>query len=124
LFCCISLLFFLGCGGTKGNYPVSGKVTVDGKPVTEGIILFTSSNRSANGSLKADGSFTLGTEKEGDGALPGQYKISFSGNCLGGGYENKPAQINAKYGNPETSGLTYEVKVGSNPPAEFKLDKP
>jgi hypothetical protein len=119
------IISFVGCGGTKGAYSVSGKVTtVDGTPVTDGVVSFTSETLSASGALRADGTFSLGTQKEGDGALPGTYRVSFSGNCLGGGYDNKPPQIHTKYGKPDTSGLTYEVKAGTNQPADFKLEKP
>lgn len=43
-FACIALLAAVGCGGTDGptTYPISGTVTLDGKPVETGEILFRS----------------------------------------------------------------------------------
>src|SRR5262249_150116 len=66
-----------GCGG-ETVFPVSGKVTYkDGTPVTDGLVIFepVSQKSSARGEIRADGSFQLGTYKDTDGALEGDYKV-------------------------------------------------
>src|SRR5438445_12623563 len=60
--------------------PVNGKVTYDdGTPVTKGIVVFESMDaknpRTARGELRADGSYELGTQKPGDGAATGTYRV-------------------------------------------------
>jgi len=91
---------------------VIGEATVDGKLV------------GVQGTIK-NGAFTWGGAKEGDGALPGHYKvivvpISLSEYQLGQGMT--PA-VDGKFGKYETSGLSFEVKPGKN---EFpiKVTKP
>src|SRR5215813_7535464 len=75
----VSLVLFgaSGCGGPT-LFPVSGKVTYkDGKPVTAGFVIFEplSQKISARGEIQADGSFQLGTHRDNDGAMEGDYKV-------------------------------------------------
>lgn len=69
-----------GCGSSDGRLAVAGTVKyADGsapkgetaqiwfEPVAEG--------RPASGTIEDDGSFTLMTERPGDGVAPGQYKV-------------------------------------------------
>jgi len=113
-----------GCSTTAGAYPVKGKVVrTDGKPVTSGQIEFRGENASASGPIQPDGSFTLGSNVPGDGALPGKYKVYLSGDCLGSGYDGKPAEVDAKYGDADKSGLEFEVKAQTNT-FEIKVDPP
>jgi hypothetical protein len=75
-----------GCGGKGATQPVTGKVTFNGKPVTGGSLTFSAiagegvkeSNPSATAEIQSDGSFTLTTRKEGDGAVVGRYRVSYS----------------------------------------------
>jgi len=89
----------------SGN--VIGEATVDGKLV------------GVQGTIK-NGAFTWGGAREGDGALPGLYKVivvpvSLSEYQLGQGMT--PA-VDGKYTKYETSGLSFEAKPGKN---EFKI---
>lgn len=82
-----------GCGsGRPETVPVSGVVTLDGKPI-EGanVMLYPDTGelagagtqgkksdavgRPAVGATDKDGKFTLETFEPGDGALPGKYKV-------------------------------------------------
>ncbi len=55
--------------------PVSGVVTIEGKPVKAGFIRVMPSNgKAASGKLGADGSFKLQTGKE-DGTLVGEHPV-------------------------------------------------
>src|SRR5262245_15251401 len=121
------LALVAGCG--SGRCTVTGTVTYeDGTPVESGSVI---GEATVDGKLVAvqgtikNGTFTWGGAKEGDGALPGVYKvivmpISLSEYQLAQGMT--PA-VDGKYSKYETSGLSFEVKQGKN---EFniKVTKP
>lgn len=71
----ICLVALAGCNrGHPGIVPVSGQVTIDGKPVTCGqIMVYPEGHRAAIGKLEADGRFTLSCFEIGDGAPMGQH---------------------------------------------------
>jgi hypothetical protein len=71
----------LGCSGDQSGldtrYKVSGKVTYKGEPVPKGGVTFepvTPAGRHASGTIE-NGYYTLTTSTEGDGALPGDYRV-------------------------------------------------
>jgi len=60
--------------------PTKGKVSVDGKPVTEGVLTLEplvdgGSTTQAVGPVKPDGSFAVGSAGGYDGAMPGKYRV-------------------------------------------------
>jgi hypothetical protein len=60
--------------------PTKGKVSVDGKPVTEGVItleplLDGGSTTQAVGPVQSDGSFAVRSAGGYDGATPGKYRV-------------------------------------------------
>jgi hypothetical protein len=57
---------------------VSGVVQYNGSPLTGGKVVFISvdRHRSAAGQIQSDGSYSLATLKPGDGATPGQYRVT------------------------------------------------
>jgi hypothetical protein len=68
-----SALLLTGCG--EKLYKAGGKITVDGRPVKEGLIEFhPKSGRTVVGAIK-DGTFTLSHTSEGDGIPAGEYKV-------------------------------------------------
>ncbi|HZW29931.1 MAG TPA: hypothetical protein VFF52_04440 [Isosphaeraceae bacterium] len=80
----------LGCGDDSGlarRYRVTGMVRYKGQPVTKGTIAFEPANpplpegRHASGFIE-NGSYTLTTATEGDGALPGEYNVVISSSSL------------------------------------------
>ncbi|PQO45840.1 hypothetical protein C5Y93_11320 [Blastopirellula marina] len=75
---CIALCF--GCGANSGLANVSGTVTADGKPVTGGTITYIPSaeGKPGSGEVQADGTFTITTYKDGDGAVVGEGTISYT----------------------------------------------
>jgi hypothetical protein len=85
----VSLIAVLGCGGGSGDqFPtanVTGKVTLDGQPVTGGEVLFSplaangekSAGKSGVGKVAADGSFAVSTYGNGDGAVVGKHRVAF-----------------------------------------------
>ncbi len=73
------LVAVAGCG--EKNPPtgkVTGKVTLDGKPVEGAVVTFTpeGGGNPAVGRTKADGTFSLTTFEPDDGALLGPHKIT------------------------------------------------
>jgi hypothetical protein len=70
----------LGCGDSSGlarRYPVSGTVKYNGKPLERGTISFVPADgkgRAAGGTI-ADGQYSLTTQDQNDGAIPGKYKV-------------------------------------------------
>lgn len=73
------VLLMVGCisGCNKGPelVPVSGKVTIEGKPVKAGFVrALPRDGRPALGKIEPDGTFKLQTDKK-DGVLVGEYPI-------------------------------------------------
>ena len=135
-----------GCGSDDGigkRYPVSGKVTYRGIPVEQGTITFLPDGaeegaRPAAGTI-ADGEYSLATVGDQDGALPGKYKVTVVSQELDESKLNIPTYggqptpesrrkaartrkslVPAKYAQPQSSELSYEVKPESNE-ANFEL---
>lgn len=82
LFLVVIVLF--GCGSSKiKTWQVEGTVTLDGKPLPDGMIRFHPLDdvrcRTASGAVK-NGQFTLQTPggNFGGGAIDGEYKVTFS----------------------------------------------
>lgn len=72
----IMLLCAFGCGARAALVPVSGRVEVDGKPLTSGgILVVPDEGRAASGVLGPNGQFTLSTFREGDGVVRGRHKV-------------------------------------------------
>lgn len=66
-----------GCGGGNRPVPVSGTVTIDGKPLTDGYIwVMPSDARAAGSKIDAQGRFQLTTHEEGDGCVKGTHKVT------------------------------------------------
>ena len=117
----------LGCGGeniTLGK--VSGTVTLDGQPVTSGIIHFMpQSGPAATGVIDDQGQYRLTTYSDGDGAVIGSHTIYFSpvadeshmagyteaDYAAGKPPPEAPAEefLPAKYLSPSSSGLSHKV---------------
>ena len=74
-------LLAAGCagGGTAQPVKVRGVVKLDDKPIEGAMVVFlpadSKSGHNAQGVTRGDGSFQLSTYRDGDGALPGEYKV-------------------------------------------------
>lgn len=121
----VTCLTIAGCGGSRiETAAVSGTVTYDGKPVTEGTVLFQpEKGPGATGSLDAQGHYVLRTKKLADGAPLGKNTVVIlPPTTLGGPDSPTPGQlikrdfpnIPEKYRRAETSGLVREVNPGNN----------
>ena len=81
----LALALVSGCGQSASVAPVHGRLTCNGKPVKEAVVLFSplggsenarETGKAASGSTDGDGHFTLTTFKPGDGALVGRHRAS------------------------------------------------
>jgi len=74
----VALLVVAGCGpGLPEVAKVSGRVTCDGKPVTTGTIQFwPDQGRSARGTIQPDGTYSLTTFTDQDGAVLGKHTVT------------------------------------------------
>ena len=121
------LLLACGCS-TAGYYPVRGKVVdSQGQPIAElerSQIIFSliGGTTSSEGEIKSDGSFEVFTMKPGDGAPPGDYQVYIPRRYLDPEHP-APQVIDAKYENPDSSGLQATVDKKTNT-FEFKVDRP
>ena len=123
-----------GCGSANTS-PVSGQVTYKGKPVPAANVSYTpaeGAGLAASGVADDNGRYTLGTKSANDGATVGKYRVTISAfgpprplksGEMGVGMPGETMRdpiIPTKYSNPETSGLSFEVKRGTNS-ANFEL---
>ncbi|MBN2578714.1 MAG: hypothetical protein JXB10_06950 [Pirellulales bacterium] len=103
-------LFAFGCGdGRPARVPVSGRVLIDGKPLTVGAIqVVPRGNRASGGKLDENGRFTLTCFEQNDGCVLGKHPVAV----------NASKHISSttrrwfapkKYANYEHSGLEIEV---------------
>ena len=81
-----------------GKASVQGKVTFQGALLAGGTVAFVSKNDKAEATIAADGSYKL------DGIKPDEYKVCVKGHA--------GVVIPAKYGDPKTSGLVFNVIDG------------
>lgn len=133
----VLLGLLVGCGGRSDMAPVSGVVTVDGKPVAAAQVLFTSPNRRpAVGETDAEGRYVLSTHEQGDGAAIGSYNVTVTArptiqlSAAGsvGPTTRRPvvqhgpkSPVPLKYSDAANPLLTVEVKPGENEiPFELK----
>lgn len=74
------LLTIAGCSdGRPELVPVTGRVTIDGEPLTRGVVRFaTVGGRMSGGALDEQGKFTLTCFENSDGALLGQHRVTVS----------------------------------------------
>ncbi len=114
---CAAMLALAGCGSGPKAYPVEGTVKYkDGTPMTAGgLIIFnpmdTQVKVTAQGEIKEDGTFKLGTFAETDGAPVGKYRVLIALPPLAN--PNRPPAgwppINVKYSSADKSGLEFTV---------------
>ena len=121
---CVATLPFVGAGcgddsNVSGLIEVTGQVTIDGQPLTEGSVIFFpdssqgNSGPMAGASIDTDGNYSIKTTGKA-GALPGWYTVTIQlpgQDMIMGGDETK-AQVPALYSSPSTTPLKKEVKAG------------
>ncbi|MDR3197753.1 MAG: carboxypeptidase-like regulatory domain-containing protein [Planctomycetaceae bacterium] len=107
-FIVLCLLVFCGCGQGKR---VGGTVKYDdGAPVTNGMVTFIKMPHQWIGTINKDGSYEMYELKPGDGVPPGTYQVTVSASSDVGPNTTPVYLVDPKFNNPETSGLTCNVK--------------
>ena len=115
----------VGCSGgsADGLTQVTGTVKLNGEPLKSGTITFmpVAGTTSATGEIE-DGEYSLSTTTPGDGAPPGDYKVSVTA------WEKLPTMTEAgvpavpeKYMSTATSGLKAHVQGESSHEIDFDL---
>ncbi|MDC0935389.1 hypothetical protein OAS39_03805 [Pirellulales bacterium] len=117
-----------GCGDAIPTVPVQGRVMWQGKPLTDGTVVFQPREiakglprRPATGQVGKDGSYQLTSFEKGDGAVPGEYLVTIFS------YSSEPSDsdddlnvgryvwaIPERFGDPSRSGLTATVADGAD----------
>jgi len=118
-FVCLLLLVGVGLTGCGDNHRLSGTVTfTDGKPVTSGMVLFTTPTFQAKGEIQADGKYVAGSANPKDGIPAGTYQVSLTGVTKSvpgfGGMPSFVPLCDEKYQNATSSGLTCTVPAPGN----------
>jgi hypothetical protein len=129
----LACLLALGCGSRKFA-PVSGKVTLNGKPLPNATVAFNPIPRegsseagpSSIGTTNDKGEFTLRVDLHRWGAVVGKHRVAISamsrkngdGDARGAVVNTVPGRYNAK------SKLTFEVPSGGTDQANFELEFP
>jgi hypothetical protein len=148
----VSLLLFLslapavGCGdGRLDVAPVRGRVTFGGQGVPRAVVIFHPGAEAAEelGKMRpfayadSDGNFEIKTYVDGDGAPPGEYRVSIIARSSrprrgpskdnripegsAGPAINIPPQVSKKYSDVDTSGIKVTVVKGENNLEPFVL---
>lgn len=119
---CLGMLAILaGCGGASGPelHPVSGTVTIGGKPAPGISVTFSAdSGPSSAGRTDEAGKYTLATATGQAGAVAGQYKVVLSG----GGEAATSGTFDPKKMEAERSGQMGKARRGGSP--QPKEEKP
>jgi hypothetical protein len=107
----VAILGIQGCSdGLPRRVPVSGKVVIDGQPVTFGSVRFVPKDggRSASGQIEKDGTFTLSCYSKSDGCVPGTHQVAvYSVEEL----NERTARyyVPKKYSTASSSGLSFTI---------------
>jgi hypothetical protein len=114
------LLVISGCAESGPKLvPVSGKVTIDGKPLTYGYIRFTpTQGRTSDAQLNSDGTFTLRYSGDREGAVLGTHRVEIAANEVLG-----PSRVKwhapKQYASIGTSKITQEI---TGPTKDLTID--
>ena len=119
----------VGCGGLR-VVPVSGKVTLDGKPLKGAVVSFNPDQAKGNnqrvsstGRINGDGQYEIYTDdgsKVRKGAPLGWYKVTLLTGLPG----SPPIEIDSKYLDMDKTPLSVEVVADPGPTAyDFKVTK-
>lgn len=123
--CLVPGLTGCGRGGGLPTYKTTGSVSFsDGKPLAGGTIVFESVDHpvTARSVIGLDGTFTLSTYDQGDGAVAGKHRVAISpamNMAVDRDEVRAPRVIHPRYKDIDESGLEFEVKADG--PNEFEV---
>lgn len=111
----LAVALLCGCGNSLES-KVSGRVTLNDKPLTRGMVSFyPAQGPAAVGSIQSDGTYTISTGR-GEGLHPGEYVVTVFANEPPPPDESVPGKIitPAIYNDKATSPLKFTVAAGNN----------
>jgi hypothetical protein len=123
-----------GCSSPSALYPVTGTVTVDGKPAARVLVLFYLVNdpspypSPASALTDESGAFALTTAKQSDGAVAGDYAVvchwyNTRFQADGEPVYSGPDKLAGRYANPKTTPLRVTIHPGHNEPIALTLTR-
>jgi hypothetical protein len=127
----VLIVLLIGCTGAPKTVPVSGRVTLDKKPLANATLQFvpasgsaTNTQPSALGTTDEDGrySLVLNTSDNTKGAVAGKYKVMITLGAQPGADETKPTyhkQLPERY-NRKTQ-LECDIPAEGRADADFNL---
>lgn len=114
--------------------PLSGMLLVNGQPAKDAFVRLhpvvadggsiPNPGVASQAQVDSEGKFTISSYEGGDGAPPGEYRISITWNYPSGLTLNQwggPDRLNGQYADPKQTGVTVTVKDEGG--ADFKLDQ-
>ncbi|CAD7694868.1 unnamed protein product [Ostreobium quekettii] len=118
----------VGCGQSSHELdtaPVSGRITLDGEPLPQGIVyVIPDKGRMAKALVKEDGTFELSTYHDGDGAQVGNHAAVVAAlppDELNASQKQTRVAVPKRYTQASTSGLTVNVEAGKTNEVEWAL---
>jgi hypothetical protein len=114
IYCALLLLPLAGCGAHESA--VSGKVTIEGTPLTSGTVVFypAGGGAAAYGSIQSDGAYTIDTGDSG-GLAAGEYVVTVVATTPPQpGFSFGKLLTPTRYNNKQTSDLKFTVTPGRN----------
>ena len=129
-------VLFMGCQQKPSDglnrFPVTGSVLVDGEPATGVVVrLFRDGQPGATNAdtplavTRQDGTFAMSTNGDGDGAVPGNYRVTFtwkesnsptSKDRLGGRYTGlKESKVDVEVRSEPTQLPPFELQSAATP---------
>ena len=139
-FAVLAVVAVAGCGKSgDATVPVSGRVLVNGKPAKGAAVVFHPVEQNTNAEctrsiaqVDENGEFRLTTTKAGDGASPGEYRVTLtwyaptqSRQRVSEG-EDSPARnlLPDKYAHADSTPLTATVRSEGTEPIKFEITVP
>lgn len=115
------------------TYPVKGSVFINGEPAKGAIVTFVPVNREQNpdliaqGVVRDDGSFAMGTHQAGDGVPPGEYQVGIELRGRPSGKSaatKKSVHVDKLQGRfkPSASGIRVTIEAKDNQLEPFRLN--
>lgn len=115
------------------TYPVKGSVFINGEPAKGAIVTFVPVNREQNpdliaqGVVRDDGSFAMGTPQAGDGVPPGEYQVGIEWRGRPSGKSaatKKSVHVDKLQGRfkPSASGIRVTIEAKDNQLEPFRLN--
>jgi hypothetical protein len=110
-------------------YPVRGKVLFDGKPAAGAEVRFNPLRPAEKkefypvAKVEADGSFTLTTFENKDGAPPGEYLVTIRWEDISSKQDPPPDRLKGRYTDPKKSPWRVQVREEANDLEPFQLHK-